>query len=122
QARGIGNILEAAVDYNSREYHAAQIGGAGGIATARGLAGMYRPLAQPERAELVSAETVTSMSETRVATGEDAVLLIPTRFALGFMKSMDNRRRITASGTSAILSSAAFGHVAAGGCIGFAGP
>ena len=122
QGRALGNIVEAAVDYNSREYHAAQIGGAGGIATARGLAGMYRPLALADRSELVSVDTVVRMAETRVATSEDAVLLIPTRFALGFMKSMDNRRRTTAAGTSALLSSDAFGHVGAGGSIGFADP
>jgi CubicO group peptidase (beta-lactamase class C family) len=50
------------------------------------------------------------------------MLLIPTRFALGFMKSMDNRRRSSAGGSSVVLSSAAFGHVGAGGSIGFADP
>jgi CubicO group peptidase (beta-lactamase class C family) len=122
QARGLGNVMEAEVDYNSRAYHAAQIGGAGGIATARGLAGMYRPLARSDADELVAADTVTRMAETRVATSEDATLLMPTRFSLGFMKSMDNRRRTSGAGTSVLLSSAAFGHVGAGGSIGFADP
>ena len=51
---------------------------------------------------------------------------IPTRFALGFMKSMDNRKRAWGPAfgrlDSAILASAAFGHVGAGGSIGFADP
>ena len=38
------------------------------------------------------------------------------------MKSMDNRRRADGDRDSAILSSAAFGHVGAGGSIGFADP
>jgi CubicO group peptidase (beta-lactamase class C family) len=122
QAHALGNIMQAGVDYNTRDFHAAQIGGAGGVASARGLAGMYRPLAQPGLGELVNADTVARMAETRVATSEDAMLLIPTRFALGFMKSMDNRRRSSAGGSSAVLSSAAFGHVGAGGSIGFADP
>jgi len=46
----------------------------------------------------------------------------PSRFALGFMKSTDNRRRVRGDRDTAILSSAAFGHVGAGGSIGFADP
>ena len=66
--------------------------------------------------------TVRSMGQVAVATHEDATLGIPTRFALGFMKSMDNRRRAFGDRDSALLSSAAFGHVGAGGSIGFADP
>jgi CubicO group peptidase (beta-lactamase class C family) len=62
------------------------------------------------------------MSEVAVATQRDATLLIPTRFSLGFMKSMDNRRRAFGDKDSVILSSAAFGHVGLGGSIGFADP
>jgi len=108
-------------DPNSREAHAAEIGGAGGISNARGLAGLYAPLAEGG-GSLVDRATLARMGEVSMATNEDATLLIPTRFALGFMKSMDNRRRRRGDRDSAILSAAAFGHVGAGGSIGFADP
>jgi CubicO group peptidase (beta-lactamase class C family) len=106
---------------NAREAHAAEIGGGGGLASARGLADLYRPLALGG-GDLVDPDTLVRMGEVAVATDCDATLLIPTRFSLGFMKSMDNRRRRSGDRESAILSSAAFGHVGAGGSIGFADP
>ena len=106
---------------NSREAHAAEIGGGGGISNARGLAGLYAPLAAGG-GSLVDHRQLARMSEVSMATNEDATLLIPTRFALGFMKSMDNRRRRKGDRDSAILSASAFGHVGAGGSIGFADP
>jgi CubicO group peptidase (beta-lactamase class C family) len=112
-------------DPNGRESHAAEIGGGGGISNARGLAGMYAPLAcggALNGVRLADPETLTRMSRVSVATNEDATLLIPTRFALGFMKSMDNRARREGDTDSAILSEPAFGHVGAGGSIGFADP
>lgn len=112
-------------DHNSRAAHAAEIGGAGGISNGRGLAGMYAPLANGGRlgeVSLVDRRQLLRMGEVSMATNEDATLLIPTRFALGFMKSMDNRRRRTNDRDSVLLSSAAFGHVGAGGSIGFADP
>jgi CubicO group peptidase (beta-lactamase class C family) len=112
-------------DPNSRAAHAAEVGGGGGISNARGLAGLYAPLANGgslNGTTLVDARQLARMGEVSMATHEDATLLIPTRFALGFMKSMDNRRRATGDRDSAILSSAAFGHVGAGGSIGFADP
>ena len=108
-------------DPNSRACHAAEIGGAGGISNARGLAGLYAPLAMGG-GELVDGTTLARMAEVSSATKEDATLLVPTRFALGFMKSIDNRRRPFGDRDSALLSSAAFGHVGAGGSIGFADP
>jgi CubicO group peptidase (beta-lactamase class C family) len=77
---------------NTPAGHAAEIGAANGITNARGLAGMYAPLAQGG-GKLVDARTLARMAEVSMATHDDATLRIPTRFALGFMKSMDNRRR-----------------------------
>jgi CubicO group peptidase (beta-lactamase class C family) len=112
-------------DPNDRACHAAEIGGAGGIANARSLAGMYAPFAcggsLGER-KLVDTDALVRMGEVAVATNEDATLLIPTRFTLGFMKSMDNRNLARVDRDSAILGASAFGHVGAGGSIGFADP
>jgi CubicO group peptidase (beta-lactamase class C family) len=112
---------------NSRAGHAAEIGAANGITNARGLAGMYAPLAQGG-GKLVDAKTLSRMGEVSMATHDDATLRIPTRFAPGFMKSMDNRKRSIGAKIfgedcdSVILSSSAFGHVGAGGSLGFADP
>jgi CubicO group peptidase (beta-lactamase class C family) len=120
-AMAMKNMMKARANPNSRAFRAAELGGGGGVATARGLAGMYAPLAGGG-GSLVGTDTLARMGEVSMATKDDAVLRIPTRFALGFMKSMDNRRRVTTSGCSAVLSSPAFGHVGAGGSLGFADP
>jgi len=111
---------------NSRAGRAAEIGAASGVTNGRGLAGMYRPLAQGG-GDLVDRDGLTRMSEVASATGEDATLQIPTRFALGFMKSMDNRawrrnRGLSEDEDSVLLPAESFGHVGAGGSIGFAAP
>jgi CubicO group peptidase (beta-lactamase class C family) len=110
---------------NSREAHAAEIGSATGISNGRGLAGLYAPLANGgtlNGVRLVGPDTLTRMGQVSVATHEDATLMIPTRFSLGYMKSMDNRRLDNSESCSVILSEAAFGHVGAGGSLGFADP
>ncbi|MEO8557964.1 MAG: serine hydrolase domain-containing protein, partial [Rhodospirillales bacterium] len=77
---------------NTRAGHAAEIGAANGISNARGLAGMYAPLANGG-GKLVDQDTLAEMGRVAMATHDDATLRVPTRFALGFMKSMDNRQR-----------------------------
>jgi CubicO group peptidase (beta-lactamase class C family) len=110
---------------DSREAHAAEIGGGGGVANGRALAGMFNPLANDGKSgsvELLSADTIKRISAVSMATQCDATLLIPTRFAQGFMVSMDNRARPTGDQETALLGRDAFGHVGAGGSIGFADP
>jgi CubicO group peptidase (beta-lactamase class C family) len=110
--------LLRASQVNSRAVHAAEIPAANGIGTAIALAGMYAALAEPKVVEIVGRDTLAAMSRTE-SEGEDLVLLLPTRFASGFMKSVDNRPR-----DSALLgpNDAAFGHVGAGGSLGMADP
>lgn len=110
---------------NSREARAAEVGSATGVTNARGLAGLYAPLANGgaiNGVRLTSPDNLARMGRVSVATHVDATLAIPTRFSLGFMKSMDNRRLDNAADCSVILPDAAFGHVGAGGSIGFADP
>jgi len=120
-----GGYMGAAPEYDSRAAHAAEIGAAGGITNARGLAGMYAPLAcggKSKGVALVSPATLARMALVSSATGRDAVLVMPTRFSLGFMKSMDNRRERPGVQDSVLISEDAFGHVGAGGSFGFADP
>jgi CubicO group peptidase (beta-lactamase class C family) len=109
-----------AAELNTRRGRAAEIGSASGITNASGLKGMYEPLANGGGG-LVDGDTLSRMEEVAVATHMDATLLFPTRFSLGFMKSMDNRKR-RPGGDSVLLGRRAFGHVGAGGSIGFADP
>lgn len=110
---------------DSPEAWRAEIGGGGGIANARGLAGMHTPLANGgahKGGRLLSSDHIERMSAVSVATEVDATLLMPTRFGLGFMRSMDNRHRPAGHMETMILGRAAFGHAGAGGSVGFADP
>lgn len=110
---------------NTREAHAAEIGAAGGITNARSLSGMYVPLAAQgifNGKQFLKPETVLRMGEVSTATQRDATLLVPTRFTPGFMKSIDNRAGTPGNTDSVLLGRQAFGHVGAGGSIGFADP
>lgn len=118
-----GGYMEGG-DFDSRAAHAAEIGAAGGITNARGLAGLYAPLACGGRlrgVELVDRDTLARMGRV-VSAGQDAVFLLPSRFATGYMKAMDNRRLPPGQQESALLAEEAFGHAGYGGSIGFADP
>ena len=109
-----------------RAYRAAEIGSAGGVTHARGLAGLYTPLANGGAlggVTLVGKPTLARMGRVSMATHLDGTLMIPTRFSLGFQKSMDNRKVTRVANTdSLIMSEAAFGHAGMGGYLGFADP
>ena len=104
---------------DSPEVWSAELGGGGGITNARGLARVYKPCAV---GEFVSARQVQRMTNVSVATECDAMLLLPTRFSEGFMLRMDNRRSRNGDHDSVNIRDGAFGHVGAGGSIGFADP
>ncbi|CUH59379.1 SDR family NAD(P)-dependent oxidoreductase [Thalassobacter stenotrophicus] len=105
-------------DMNQRAYRAAEIGGAGGVANARGLAGMFAPLTTAKG--YLSRSRIDAMRKPSMETERDETLLIPTRFAEGFMLSMPNPKQ--PAGASVRLGEGAFGHVGMGGSIGFADP
>src|SRR6266566_3636620 len=112
--------------YNLRAARAADIGAAGGISNARALAGLYAPLANGgslKGLSLVSWDTLARMGAVSSASGFDMVVMFPSRFSLGYVKSTDNRREPASTiNDSMILSEEAFGHPGFGGALGFADP
>ena len=110
---------------NERANLEAELPGAGGVSNARNQVRIWEVVAAGGMlggVKLFSAERVKSMGITTVATSRDATLLAPTRFASGFMKSMDNYALPGGDKMSAEIGEKAFGHVGAGGSIGFADP
>jgi CubicO group peptidase (beta-lactamase class C family) len=108
---------------DSPESYRSEYGAGGGIGNGRSLAGMYTPLANRGKhngVTLLSSDHIQLMSAASVATEEDATLLMPSRFGLGFMLSMDNRHRESGAMETCIMGKHAFGHAGAGGSIGLA--
>ncbi|HJU28673.1 MAG TPA: serine hydrolase domain-containing protein [Candidatus Binataceae bacterium] len=99
---------------NSRAWRGAEIPGANGHATARGLSRIYGALARGGEVDGVrifsSAELPRCLTEQ--SRGMDEVLKFPTRFSLGFMLSQ--------SGFELGPNARTFGHPGAGGSLGYA--
>jgi CubicO group peptidase (beta-lactamase class C family) len=99
-----------------------EIGASGGFTNARALARMYQLLVQPRTAlPLVGRAGLVRMSRVNSA-GQDQFGFIPSRFALGYVKSIDNRRGTPGNQDSGIVSEDAFHHSGFGGSIGLADP
>ncbi|MER5185218.1 serine hydrolase domain-containing protein [Streptomyces sp. NPDC002896] len=96
-------------DENDPAWRAAELPGSNGIATARGLAGLYAALGE---GRILTPRMLTE-ARTEQAAGRDQVLLARTRFGLGFMLH---------SPASPMSSRAAFGHPGRGGSLAFADP
>lgn len=105
------------LDMNTREGRATEICAGNGITNARGLAAIYALVAKYE-GSLLSEDTIVRMSRAAGATHEDAMMLRPTRFGHGFMLTMSD----PSTGRGLIIGDRAFGHVGAGGSVGFADP
>ncbi len=105
-------------DFNSRAIRSAEIGSANGITNARGLAGLYAPLAAGGGG-LLGPDSVARMARVVGATFDDATLMQPMRFGLGYMNSIDNR---PIGGDSLLIGEQAFGHVGMGGSVSFTDP
>jgi CubicO group peptidase (beta-lactamase class C family) len=111
---------------DSRQAHAAVMGSVGGITNGRGLAELYRPLALGgayDGVRLVDDEQLSAMGAVASATDVDSVVLVGSRFSLGFLKTINNRRFTSpADQEGVLLSEDAFGHTGFGGSAGFADP
>ncbi len=101
-------------DENDPAYRAAQLPASNGIATADGLARVYASLIGEVDGgtRLFTPETMR-LARTERSSGPDRVLVISTRFGLGYMLH---------GSASPLLSDASFGHPGRGGALGFADP
>lgn len=107
------HITSPPLDWNAPEVHAAEIPAASGIATARSVARMYAAcVGEVDGIRVLSPETVATAT-TEQSVGRDSVLLVPTRFGLGFFLP---------SPFATMGGPRSFGHSGAGGSLGFADP
>jgi CubicO group peptidase (beta-lactamase class C family) len=105
---GGGNLA-----WNLPEVRASQIPAANGVTNARSLAKMYAAcVSEVDGVRLLDDATVEQATAERSA-GRDRVLVMPTRFGLGFMLT---------SSFSPLLGERSFGHPGAGGSLGFGDP
>lgn len=105
--------------FNDRLYHRAEIGGAGGIANARAIAGMFTPLAT---GKLLGAERIRALQTQSSGGTPDLTLMIPTRFSAGMMLRMAANPGPGDAFGSFPIADGAFGHTGMGGSFGFADP
>ena len=101
-------------DENDPAYRAAELPASNGIATADGLARVYASLIGELDGgiRLFTPETVV-LARTERSSGPDRVLVISTRFGLGYMLH---------GSASPLLSEGSFGRPGRGGALGFADP
>ena len=101
-------VLSGVDDFNSAEMYAAEWPAANGITTARSMAKLYGELACDR---VLSTDTLDA-AETPQVDGPDQVLVLNTRFGLGFALPSDV--------VDYAPTGAGFGHDGAGGSVGFA--
>ena len=99
--------------WNTRRLHAAELPSSNGIGDARGLARLYAScIGEVDGRRTLQPETVALAASER-AGGKDEVLMIESRFGLGYMLG---------SSFGAANPPRAFGHAGAGGSLAFADP
>lgn len=117
-----GGYLDPGVAESPEARAQTEIGASGSFTNARALARLYGELAtRRSRDDLVDDASFARMGRVNSA-GWDEMGCIPSRFTLGFTKSIDNRRGDPGNQDTGILSEDAFGHSGFGGSIGFADP
>ncbi|WP_405972481.1 beta-lactamase family protein [Streptomyces sp. NBC_00988] len=101
-------------DENDPAYRAAVLPASNGIATADGLARVYASLiGEVDGGVRLFTPETAELARTERSSGPDRVLVINTRFGLGYMLH---------GGASPLLSEGSFGHPGRGGALGFADP
>ncbi|WP_190083556.1 serine hydrolase domain-containing protein [Streptomyces longisporoflavus] len=111
--RAFGAITPAP-DENDPAYRAAVLPASNGIATADGLARFYAALiGEVGGAPRLFTPSTVASARTEASSGPDRVLIVNTRFGLGYMLH---------GGASPLLGPGSFGHPGRGGALGFADP
>ncbi|MFI9583974.1 serine hydrolase domain-containing protein [Streptomyces sp. NPDC052236] len=101
-------------DHNDAAFRAAELAGANGISTARALARFYAAtIGEVDGGPRLFAPATVTLARTEESAGQDRVLVVPTRFGLGFMLH---------GPASPLLGPTSFGHPGRGGSLGFADP
>ena len=112
-SRALSGLSSTPMDPNSTAMHAAEMPAANGICTARGLARFYAGLVSTvDGVRLLNDDTIANATIEQ-SNGVDAVLMIPTRFGLGYFLP---------SSYSELMGPTSFGHSGAGGSLGLADP
>ncbi|MEU4652710.1 serine hydrolase domain-containing protein [Streptomyces sp. NPDC023723] len=100
-------------DQNDPAYRAAALPATNGIATADALARFYAALTGEVDGVRLLDPATTAAARTEESAGPDRVLVVGTRFGLGYMLH---------GGAAPMLSPGSFGHPGRGGALGFADP
>jgi hypothetical protein len=101
------------IDFNSPEAQAAEIPSSNGICTADGLARLYAALiGEVDGVRILDAASLAGAIVEQAA-GPDRVLLVPSRFASGYMLPTEE---------SPLGGPGSFGHPGRGGALGFGDP
>ena len=108
---GPSNLFSYGPMWNARNLHATEMPSSNGIASAHGLARFYASLvSEVDGIRLLAPESVERARAVQVE-GRDKVILVPTRFGLGFMLPPS---------LSPGCGEGSFGHPGAGGSLAFA--
>ena len=118
QALTLNGAMNVKGGFNRRDLHAAEVPGANGITNARSMATMYAATMGEvtvggDRVRLVAPETIELATRARTPLRRDAVLIVNSRFAAGYMLNGD---------ANAFPGDACYGHPGAGGSVSFADP
>lgn len=101
-------------DENDPAYRAAELPASGGISTARALARFYAAtIGAVDGGPRLFAPATLTLARTEESAGPDRVLVVATRFGLGYMLH---------GPASPLLGPGSFGHPGRGGSLGFADP
>ncbi|WP_418957518.1 serine hydrolase domain-containing protein [Streptomyces tritici] len=106
-------VIHPKPDENNPLYRAAELPGSAGVATARALARFYASAIGPVDGRRLFAPATVTLARTEESAGPDRVLVVGTRFGLGYMLH---------GAASPLLGPGSFGHPGRGGSLGFADP